>query len=115
MFDENNNDVAVRGKYAYTNVESWSKKVPGEDVFNLKYIFCPINVDNMHWTLAVIFMEEKKIQYFDSMGGTEMNKLEGLLEYLKDEWKVKKGGEMDVSEWRLVECTSDTPQQRNGE
>jgi sentrin-specific protease 1 len=69
----------------------------------------------MHWTSAVIFMEEKKIQYFDSMGGTEMNKLEGLLEYLKDEWKAKNGGEMDVSGWSLVECTSDTPQQRNGE
>jgi sentrin-specific protease 1 len=115
LFDEKNNNAALRGKYAYKNVKRWSKKVPGKDVFNLKYIFCPINVDNMHWTSAVIFMEEKKIQYFDSMGGTEMNKLEGLLEYLKDEWRAKKGGEMDVSGWRLVRCTPDTPQQKNGE
>ena len=62
-------------------------------------------------------MEEKKIQYYDSMGGSGMEKLKGLLQYLKDEWKAKKkGGEMDVSEWKLVDCKKkDTPQQLNGE
>ncbi len=61
-------------------------------------------------------MEEKKIQYYDSMGGSGMVKLKGLLQYLKDEWKAKKkGGELDVSEWELVGCTRDTPQQLNGE
>jgi sentrin-specific protease 1 len=68
----------------------------------------------MHWTSAVIFMELKKIQYFDSMGGTDRSKLEGLLQYLKDEHKAKKGTELDVSEWKLVKCTMDTPRQRNG-
>lgn len=114
MFDEKNNNLALRGKYAYKNVKRWSKKVPGKDVFNLKYIFCPINLDNMHWTSAVIFMEEKKIQYYDSLGGTDRMKLEGLLEYLKDEWRSKKDGEMDCSDWKLVGCTSDTPRQLNG-
>ena len=115
MFDEKNNNLALRGKYAYKNVKRWSKKVPGKDVFNLKYIFCPINLDNMHWTSAVIFMEEKKIQYYDSLGGTDRLKLEGLLEYLKDEWRAKKGGDMDCSDWKLVDCTLDTPRQLNGE
>ena len=114
MFDEKNNNPNLRGKFSYKNVKRWSKKVPGKDIFNLKYIFCPINLDNMHWTSAVIFMEEKKIQYFDSMGGTDMSKLEGLLQYLKDEHKAKKGGEMNVDEWELVRCTRDTPRQRNG-
>lgn len=114
MFDEKNNNAALRGKYNYKNVKRWGKKVPGKDVFNLKYIVCPINLDNMHWTSAVIFMEEKKIQYFDSMGGTAMEKLEGLLQYLKDEHKAKRGEDMDDSEWKLVPCTKDTPRQRNG-
>ena len=114
LFDEKNNNPNLRGKFSYKNVKRWSKKVPGKDIFNLKYIFCPINLDNMHWTSAVIFMEEKKIQYFDSMGGTDMSKLEGLLQYLKDEHKAKKGGEMNVDEWELVRCTRDTPRQRNG-
>ncbi|KAL7554597.1 hypothetical protein ACHAWF_018229 [Thalassiosira exigua] len=114
MFDEKNLDRSKRGKYNYKNVRRWSKKVPGKDVFNLKYIVCPINLDNMHWTSAVIFVEEKRIQYYDSMGGTDRRKLEGLLRYLQDEHKAKKGTEMDVSEWELVGCAPDTPRQWNG-
>ena len=111
LFDEKNNDKKKRNKY----IKRWINKVPGKDIFELKYIICPINLDNMHWTSAVIFMEEKRIQYYDSMGGTDRVKLEGLLQYLKDEWKAKKkGGELDVSEWTLVNCTMDTPRQRNG-
>ena len=115
MFDEKNNNLSLRGQYAYKNVKRWSKKVPGKDIFNLKYIYCPINLDNVHWTSACIFMEEKKIQYYDSMHGTDWKKLKGLLEYIKDEWRVKNGGEMDVTEWELVGCTDDTPGQLNGE
>ncbi|KAL3783082.1 hypothetical protein ACHAW5_002127 [Stephanodiscus triporus] len=52
MFNEENNDPELKG---------------GEDIFNLKYIVCPINInDNTHWTSAVIFMEDKRIQYYDS-------------------------------------------------
>ena len=114
MFDEKNKDPKLRGKYNYNNVKRWGRKVPGKDIFNLKYIVVPINLGNLHWTSAVIFMEEKKIQYFDSMGGTDQAKLWGLFQYLKDEYKVKKGREMDTSGWKLVPCTEETPRQRNG-
>ena len=40
---------------------------------------------------AVIYMEDKCIQYYDSMGRTDEDKLQGLLEYVKDEYKVKNG------------------------
>ncbi len=69
----------------------------------------------MHWTLAVIFMEAKRIQYYDSFGGTAWAKLEGLLNYLKDVYRAKHGKEMDATEWKLVSCRRDTPRQRNGE
>ncbi len=61
MFNLKNNDLNLRGGYNYENVRHWSKKVPGKDIFKLKYIFCRINLNNWHWTLVVIFMEEKKI------------------------------------------------------
>ena len=114
LFDEMNNNASLRGKYNYKNVKLWSKKVPGEDIFNLKYIVCPINLGNRHWTSAVIFIEEKRIQYYDSLGGTDTAKLEGLLQYLKDEYKSKKGEELDTTEWTQVPCKSDTPKQMNG-
>ena len=114
MFDDMNKKKALRGNYKYENVRNWGEKVPGKDIFNLKYIICPINRD-LHWTLAVIFMEEKKIQYFDSGGGTGQEILDGLLQYVKDEWKAKKeGDELDVKEWTLVRNTRDTPRQWNG-
>jgi hypothetical protein len=115
IFDEKNNDPNLRRRYNFENVRRWSKKVPGKDIFNLKYIIYPINLDNMHWTSAVIFMEEKKIQYYDSLGGTRWSKLIGLLEYVKDEYRAKNGKDMDVSDWKLVSCSKGTPRQRNGE
>jgi Ulp1 family protease len=45
--------------------------------------------------VAVIFMEDKRIQYYDSFGKTDVTKLEGLLQYVKDEYWVKNGKEMD--------------------
>ena len=91
-------------------------KVPTpKDIFSLKYIFVPININNKHWTLAVIFMEAKKIQYYDSCGGTDWGKMQGLLEYVKDEYRaLHDGEEMDAKEWELVPCKSDTPRQKNG-
>ena len=118
LFDEKSNDVSKRGKYNYDNARRWSSNVPGNDVFQLKYIVCPYNLDNYHWAAAVIFMEDKRIQWYDSKMGltksTEKNKLNGLMQYLKDEYRGKGCGELDDSEWNLVPCTKITPQQRNG-
>jgi sentrin-specific protease 1 len=115
MFDEKNRNRNRRGRYNYENVKKWSRQVPGKDIFNLKYIFCPINHDNTHWTVAVIFMEDKRIQYYDSLGGTDWAKLKGLLQYVKDEYMAKNGKEMDAMEWVLEPCKTDTPRQENGE
>jgi sentrin-specific protease 1 len=90
--------------------------VPGKDIFGLDKVFIPVNVSNTHWTCAVIFVQEKKIQYFDSMGGDGTYYLKALLEYIKDEWKsMNKGQELpNLAEWKLVGTTIDTPRQENG-
>lgn len=60
-------------------------------------------------------MQEKRIQFYDSMMGSGMYYLEGLMRYLKDEWSAKKGGDLpDADQWQLVTCEEDTPQQSNG-
>ena len=114
MFDEKNKNIHLRGKYNYDNVRRWGKKVPGGDVFNLKYIVCPVNIENMHWCCAVIFMEEKRIQYYDSMRGTDKGKMEGLLNYLKDEYKKNHDDMFDASGWALVDCSGEIYCQQNG-
>jgi len=116
MFNEKHDDEKLRGKYSYEQVERWSKNVPGSNIFNLKYIICPCNHGNKHWAMGVIFMEEKRIQWYDSLGRTDKAKLEGLMQYLRDEYKANNGGEeLDDSEWELVPCTQSTPRQTNGE
>jgi len=100
--------------YRYQNVKRWSKKVAGKDVFALDKIVFPINVGGVHWTCAVAFMQEKKIQFYDSMGGGGQRYVNGLLRYFEDEHKDKKKAPLDTSEWNLVTCQPDTPQQLNG-
>jgi len=102
------------GEYRYRNVKRWSKKVPGKDIFALEKIIIPINLGNMHWCTAVIFIQLKKIQYYDSMGGSGRRILEGLFRYLKDEMRDKKKVDGNWEDWKLVECQPDTPQQTNG-
>ena len=64
--------------------------------------------------MAVIFIQEKKIQYYDSMNGSGKKCLQHLLRYLKDEMENKKKAELNVDEWSLVPTQVGTPQQSNG-
>jgi len=100
--------------YAYGNVKRWTKKVG--DVFAMDKIFCPVNLNNAHWTLAVIFMQKKQIVYYDSMSGSGKEKLNLLLKWLQDEHKDKKKSPLpNVESWVLSNSPQiSTPQQQNG-
>ena len=103
------------GQYDYSNVKRWSKKVHGKDLFGLNKIFFPINMGNAHWIAACIFMEKKRIEIFDSMGGSGRVYLDALFQYIKDEHQAKKGSPLpDEDQWELVPTQRDTPRQRNG-
>lgn len=120
LFDMKNSDVEKRGKFNYDQVTHWSGKVREQNLFQMKYVFAPINLDNTHWTLAVIFMEEKRIQYYDSKWDkTKIGSyfLRGLLEYLKQEHLKIDTLDMDTTGWMLVSRTDahNTPGQENGE
>lgn len=107
--------ATMNGKYEYKNVKRWSKKVPGKDIFELDKIIFPINVSEMHWTCAVIFMQEKRIQFYDSLGDPGRDYLEHLFRYVQDEHMDKKKKPLpDADQWEMVECTSSTPRQLNG-
>jgi hypothetical protein len=108
-------DEGATNEYKYSNVESWSKKVPGKDIFALDKICFACNILQTHWTCVVIFMQEKRIQFYDSMKGDGYHYSDGLLQYLKDEWAAKKGGELpDADKWRVVGAETGVPRQTNG-
>ena len=101
-----------RGAYEYKRVQRWTKTF---DLFSLNKVFIPINIDDTHWTLAVIDMTNKVIRYYDSSGGAGREYLGKLLDYVKDEWTHKKRTSPPawMSEWRLIEGSQSTPQQHN--
>jgi len=97
--------------YKYSNVKRWSK---AGDLFTYDKVFFPVNIDNSHWCLAVIHMQKKEIQYFDSAQGSGREYLIHLQRYLQDEHQDKKNAAFDPSVWKLV--PSDwkvVPQQTN--
>lgn len=69
----------------------------------------------MHWVCAVVYMQEKRIQFYDSLGDSGREYLQHLFRYLQDEHMDKKKAPLpDANKWQLVECTRDTPRQTNG-
>ena len=138
--NEGHQNPAIEGTYEYRNVKRWSKKVPGKDIFCLDKIVFPINVGGVHWTCAVAFMQDKRIQYYDSFvsvavlsilmlesclvshiplvakkGGEGWPYLETIKRYIEDEHEDKKKFPLpDTDEWKLIPCQPDTPRQKNG-
>ena len=105
--------------YNYQNVKRWSQKVPGEDIFTLDCIYCPINFTHTHWCLLVIDMTKKEIAYFDSGwekmdpdGALSRQYVDATLRYLQDEWANKmKQGLFNPKEWKLIYRPENYPQQ----
>lgn len=98
-------------KYSYGQVKRWSKKF---DSFAKDKIFVPINIQNTHWTMAVLYMQKKEIHYYDSMSGAGGQFLRDLRQWVQDEALDKKAKVLDVTDWALISQEDDVPQQRNG-
>jgi sentrin-specific protease 1 len=100
-----------------------SSSSPGKDVYALDKVFFPICFRG-HWTLAVAFVQERRLQYYDSLGDARvanggdggLTTLRYLERYFHDEHWDKKG-RFDPYSWTLVPhtiFTVTTPQQWNG-
>lgn len=98
-------------KDGYGSLKRWTRKV---DIFAQDLLAVPIHL-GMHWCMSIVDFREKTIKYYDSMGGAGRRCLEALYNYLKSEYRDKKGGELSMSGWQL-ECMSpdEIPQQMNG-
>ncbi|GMI48585.1 hypothetical protein TrCOL_g9505, partial [Triparma columacea] len=104
------------GDYQYERVKTWSKKVPGKDIFELNSLYWPVNIDNQHWIMLKADMIKRKITYYDSKANSDYKGfLKATLRYFKDEWKAKgKPGEFKEKEWTTIQNPVDFPKQENG-
>ncbi|CAB9527838.1 Sentrin-specific protease 2 [Seminavis robusta] len=107
-------DPTVQGSYSYSNIQRWSRRVPGQDVFALDKLFLPVNVNRSHWMVIVAFMQEQRIQAYDSAGATNTRFLQATLRYLADEHQRVHNRALPVQDWSLCESTPATPTQLNG-
>ena len=82
----------------------------GKDIFNYDMVLCPINIENNHWALIVLHHSRRTLEYFDSMGGTNMAAIMALNEYVTVEHAVVRD---ELIEPYKVVVRSDAPQQEN--
>jgi len=93
----------------YSRVAKWTKKV---DIFSMDKVILPIHLGN-HWCLAVINFQDKRFEYYDSLGGDNPQCLQLLRQYLQNEHKSKKNKDFELSDWEEY-CPKSIPTQRNG-
>jgi len=81
----------------------------------MERIYCPINIEQSHWTLIVVYIEEKKICYYDSMNNNQAERyMNGILEWIRDEARTKGGlPNFDINQWTTVKSPRDLPKQRD--
>ncbi|XP_051986933.1 sentrin-specific protease 2-like [Xyrauchen texanus] len=95
----------------YTSVRRWTKAV---DLFIYDIILVPLHL-GVHWSLAVVDFKSKSVRSYDSMGQRHDDICNMILLYLKEEFKVKKGRDLDISKWTVSSVRpTEIPQQKNG-
>ena len=100
----------------YSFGETLKRRAIKKDVLNQERIFIPINISNTHWTLLIIFLDEKKLCYYNSLKDGGSKWLNIALTWLKDVSKEIKGADDDfnIEEWKLIESDpTNVPQQHN--
>ena len=91
------------GKYDYKRVRCWTTRGFRKcDLFSMDIVFFPININNMHWSLVVTYMKQKRVEYFDSIFKSGDNIMKNIIRYLKDEYMDKKKETLDISEWKMI-------------
>ncbi|KAK4052041.1 hypothetical protein OIV83_002335 [Microbotryomycetes sp. JL201] len=93
----------------HKKVKRWTKRV---DLFSKDIVIVPINHGNAHWVCSAINIRDKRIEYYDSLNGSNPAVYKRLRDYIAEEHRVKKGKELDLSEW-VDYRDDDVPQQAN--
>jgi Ulp1 family protease len=84
-----------------------------ECILDCDRIIVPVH-QGLHWVCAVIDLQNQKLVYYDSLKGEDRRCLQHLAEYLRDEYKNKRGEQRDdVLDWPR-EFPKQIPQQHNG-
>jgi hypothetical protein len=98
-------------EYRFDQVVRWFKKIP--NILEYDKLFIPININNTHWTLGVVYIQLKKIVYYCSVHGKGGKYLEGLKRWIKDSYLHYGIRDEDWSQWTFDEDRK-CPRQTDG-
>ena len=86
-----------------------SKNVFGGNtcITGVNRLFFPCHSNN-HWTLAVVYVDERVIMHYDSLGGESHEFYPRLIQWLRDY-----AGILDIKPWDFPVIVAKTPQQQN--
>lgn len=105
--------------YAGVSRHARRKKFPGKEMLNLACLLLPINVGGAHWTLAVINVEQKKFEFWDSLSNKAARQAAiqryctMLQDYFCNETGMTKE-RLEEEEWAFYGGGDVYPQQNNG-
>ena len=107
--------LGSQDSYNYNRVKRWSRRIRTcTNIFQLKNLAFPININNTHWTLANINFINLEIEYLDSMGDRGTTYTNTLLKFIEDEHMDKLGETLpNKEEWKTISRGTSTPQQPN--
>ena len=73
----------------HTPVNSFSKTVSGGNVFKLERLVVVVNLGNGPWALCVASIQERRIQYYCSLGGEGAKYCAGIKKYFQLEVRLE--------------------------
>jgi Ulp1 family protease len=72
-----------------------------------------VNISNSHWALVMASIQEKKIEYYDSLHRNGDKHMEDVMKFLCQHYKIEnEGAELDPREWKMG--SAEVPKQNNG-
>ena len=91
------------------------------DLFSYRRVFLPVHVHGNHWCLGCVNMDDKRIEYYDSLGGNNDTYFSTMRQYLADEYAAHHNSAsschspppLQLSEWSHY-CPKHIPRQDNG-
>ncbi|XP_064472074.1 sentrin-specific protease 1-like [Ornithodoros turicata] len=79
----------------YKAIQKWTENV---DLFSYRLVLVPVH-DLDHWSLAVLNVEAKQIDFYDSMGRRNEDCCRMLMDYLRREHRHKTGRKLVPDTW----------------
>jgi len=100
-----------RNVYDVPFVSSWTDNLKSS-IFQMDRVLFPINIQNKHWSLIVVYMKERKIEYLDLLGYPSDEHMGNVAHYLDDHAKDQSLESPDAIHWERVVPTN-IPKQKD--